>query len=865
VSTPTASAVKTQNDALGRLTTITDSGGGTTSYTYIKNDVLQSVGPTPQTFQKQFQYNGMGQLTSVCEVNSIAGSGACGQTNGENGYLTDYSYDPLGNLLSVTEGVQKRTYAHDGLSRLTSETNPESGKTQYFWDAAPSVCGSGGWSTPGDLGAKENNAGVYNCYGYDGLHRLLGVGNGGASGNCKGFYYDSANGTPPAGITLQNTKGRLVEAYTNSACNGTASLVTDEWFSYDANGRNTDLDQSTPNSGGYYHTTVSYWANNTVASLTGVPGLSSWSFTPDGEGRPYSATYNSASPLDWVTSTTYYPSNGSNPPQNIVTYGDSDTDVSSFDSTTGRMNGFQFNVGSPATTLTGTLGWSANWTLGSMAITDGFTAANSQNCGYGYDALSRISSVGCINTAGTNVWGQDFTFDAFGNLSKSVPSGDTGTSFLPTYSSLTNQYTISGCTITYDANGNPTQDCNNTYTWNVYGNPVTIGSKTLTYDAFGREAEIGSGSTYTQVLYSPIGKLGLMNGQTPKTTRYPLPGGGTAEIQGTGGTKDILHGDWLGSARLSTLYTDQTVVNDTAYSPFGETYDNTASSNLDFTGHFQDTQSGLYDFLNREYSTVGRWISPDPAGLNAVDITNPQSWNRYAYALNNPMSYIDPTGLECVWDDGSYDSSGDPDTGDVYSCGAQGGTWVEMGQNGGWSGQADAANAALVSSIQNGQIGSVNIIGADGQQYSTFYNSSGQTVETITPSGTTFFGQSSGLTFQLGAANNGQNSPPGVPKPPNPILQNCGGSTSPPPTGTEQDLEGLAALSHVGDMAGVTMLGAGLMVGSPIAAGAACFYSGGLMCFAALEAAPAGTVGGYYLMKSGAQQLVALLPSKNGC
>jgi hypothetical protein len=66
-------------------------------------------------------------------------------------------------------------------------------------------------------------------------------------------------------------------------------------------------------------------------------------------------------------------------------------------------------------------------------------------------------------------------------------------------------------------------------------------------------------------------------------------------------------------------------------------------------------------------------------------------------------------------------------------------------------------------------------------------------------------------------------------------------------------------------MAGVTMLGAGLMVGSPIAAGATCFYSGGLLCFAAIEAAPAGTVGGYYLMKSGAQQLTAMLPSKNGC
>ena len=115
------------------------------------------------------------------------------------------------------------------------------------------------------------------------------------------------------------------------------------------------------------------------------------------------------------------------------------------------------------------------------------------------------------------------------------------------------------------------------------------------------------------------------------------------------------------------------------------------------------------------------------------------------------------------------------------------------------------------------------------------------------------------------AANNGQNAPPGVPKATNPILQNCPGSPSPPASGTEQDLEGLAALSHVVDMAGVTTLGAGLMVGSPIAAGAACFYSGGLMCFAALEAAPAGTVGGYYLMKNGAQQLVALIPSKKGC
>jgi len=38
-------------------------------------------------------------------------------------------------------------------------------------------------------------------------------------------------------------------------------------------------------------------------------------------------------------------------------------------------------------------------------------------------------------------------------------------------------------------------------------------------------------------------------------------------------------------------------------------------------------------------------MSPDPADLAAVDLTNPQSLNRYAYALNSPTSLIDPSGL----------------------------------------------------------------------------------------------------------------------------------------------------------------------------------------------------------------------------
>lgn len=146
-----------------------------------------------------------------------------------------------------------------------------------------------------------------------------------------------------------------------------------------------------------------------------------------------------------------------------------------------------------------------------------------------------------------------------------------------------------------------------------------------------------------------MGKMGLMNGQTPSITRIPLPGGSTAKMVGTSGVTYILHTDWLGSARLTTAYNTRSMYYDTAYAPYGENYSSTSTStaNLDFTGQFQDTMAGLNDFLFREDDPVqGRWISPDRAGLRAVSLINPQSWNRYGYVAGNPMSRTDPLGLQ---------------------------------------------------------------------------------------------------------------------------------------------------------------------------------------------------------------------------
>jgi RHS repeat-associated protein len=101
---------------------------------------------------------------------------------------------------------------------------------------------------------------------------------------------------------------------------------------------------------------------------------------------------------------------------------------------------------------------------------------------------------------------------------------------------------------------------------------------------------------------------------------------------------------------------NQTVVYDKVFAAFGEDYnDVNDSQNWDWVfagmtaniaaGSTQDSVA-LYDATYREYAPgQGRWISPDPAGLAAVDPTNPQSWNRYAYVTNNPLLFTDPSGL----------------------------------------------------------------------------------------------------------------------------------------------------------------------------------------------------------------------------
>jgi len=92
------------------------------------------------------------------------------------------------------------------------------------------------------------------------------------------------------------------------------------------------------------------------------------------------------------------------------------------------------------------------------------------------------------------------------------------------------------------------------------------------------------------------------------------------------------------------LSIDINVILTTEYYLFGETRLSTGNMFTDrlFTGQRQMAGLGIYQFGARFYSPeLGRFLSADPMGQN---IANPQAFNRYSYASNNPVRYTDPTG-----------------------------------------------------------------------------------------------------------------------------------------------------------------------------------------------------------------------------
>ena len=170
------------------------------------------------------------------------------------------------------------------------------------------------------------------------------------------------------------------------------------------------------------------------------------------------------------------------------------------------------------------------------------------------------------------------------------------------------------------------------------------------------------------------------------------------------GTTYFNRTDNLGTPRVSTDYTGAVKRTETM-GPFGDGFTESFAG-LDFTGFaggVWDQENNGDHFGAREYAkTQGRWLTPDPSGLAAVDPSNPQTWNRHAYVRNNPVSGVDPTGLNDMnvayapWNGpGMYAGGG---WGDGLSCTIDG---FECGSTGvaGIGGLGGNGSAALPSGL----------------------------------------------------------------------------------------------------------------------------------------------------------------------
>jgi RHS repeat-associated protein len=310
------------------------------------------------------------------------------------------------------------------------------------------------------------------------------------------------------------------------------------------------------------------------------------------------------------------------------------------------------------------------------------TLANGISGTYNYDDADQLLSI--VYEHGATLVG-DITYNydnagrrvgQGGSLAKMVIPGTVGSAVYDPANRLTSW---GASALSYDDNGNLTSDGAAIYSWNARDELVatTRGASGFAYDALGRRISrtvAGAAVSYLHDGSNPV----LVNGE------QMLAGLGLdqnfARVSSSGVTS--LLADALGSTRLLTDDNGNTTAA-YAYAPYGEaSRSGSADAPFQFTGRENDGASGLYYYRARYYSPqLGRFIQSDPIGLDG-------GINTYAYVGGDPVSLIDPLGLDImdpVWEV-IYDNTGwapAPSTVDF------------------WAGMGDTASFGLTDKIRD--------------------------------------------------------------------------------------------------------------------------------------------------------------------
>ena len=499
---------------------------------------------------------------------------------------TTFEYDNYGRRTSIVDpsaGTRSTAYTvnADG-SSVTTETNA-------LGSIATSVDKYGRIT-----GITRTGTGAFNTtYTYDAYSRLSAISSTNSTG--KEYTYDAYDRVSTEKETVPDSKW-LQKAYTYGAGGNVASIayssqsgyITTENYSY-SNGRNTSI---------------------TLSDGTNVLTLSS----ENNLGQPTSASSGSVNRL-------YVYSSYGFPISRKLMY----------------QGSFRQDLYTTFDPLTGNLTSRYNAAHGTPYVTETFA----------YDALGRL----------TTDYTGSITYDIKGNMTSIAGVGTM------TYTNTDHPYQIQRLNA---ASSSVTRINPQTVTYTAYDRPATI-TESYALAAFTYSFDYQRTNMQTSVMGNVIQKKYYIGDryereETSASTTERLFVGGDAYsapmvLQRTGGTGSwtayVIGRDYLGSI-TNILTTSGTSVAEYSYDPWGRMrdpqtltpYASTSQPTLllgrGYCGHEHLSNYGLINMNARLYDPVlGRFLSPDPY-VQAPDFS--QNFNRYAYALNNPLKYTDESG-----------------------------------------------------------------------------------------------------------------------------------------------------------------------------------------------------------------------------
>jgi large repetitive protein len=635
VTTPDGATTSYGYDNLGERATVTDGAADTTSYGY---DFLgrQASVTAPNGTRQVTSYDALGDPVQVQE------SGTTGPT-----LTRSATYDSNGNMLSATDANQRtKTFTYGATGLLASEVQPvaatSSIATSFGYDAAGNQTvytdGNGSnwyttynsWSLPeskvepatsayttaadstltmaydadGRPAAYTEPGGVTLAYGYDALGNLTSEAGSGADAPTanRTFGYDQA--------------GNVLTAATSAA--SAAAPATSEAFTYN------DRGQVLTASGTAGSTTLGYNGDGLLSSRADAAGTTSYSY--DGADR-----------LSGLTD--------------------------------------------PATGASLTYGYTSNQLTSVSYGTGGATR------GYGYDGLGRLTSDTLTSASGTQVASIGYTYDSNGNLTQKATTGLAGatanvytydwanrlaswnngtTTTNYGYDANGNRTSVGSATYSYDARDELTSDGTSTYAYtargtlasttgsagtgaataDAYGQQLTDGGQSYAYDALGRMTAVTPSSGPATTLSYSGGTSQLASDGTSTYSRTPdgsLVGIGTAG--GASGSGVLAMTDQHTDVVADFAPAGTALSGSTAYDPLGNVITTTGAlaGNLGYQSAFTDPVSKKALMGARWYNpAAGQFTSRDTASNSPVP--NSADANPFAYAGDNPLTGIDPSG-----------------------------------------------------------------------------------------------------------------------------------------------------------------------------------------------------------------------------